>query len=360
MGSKLKKNVELLLANSNIKFVDNGNYSYSNQAMLSAFGEPSFSGIVTLTPKDYQLDNDHAISLIKLSQQISESELKALDKLLLSKIFKNNPYGMVDAVTLYFIHTGKGKLLVKHIIKVLTTYNQNNAYLRCLEIITESLKHRPDVTDKQTVEFILDYTSNYLNGKNSIGKDARGEYSTLYKEITKRVHALYVVVNEILVKAFVKQIDTAYNPELNVDEEKVVEQIEAIGFPLDLSEQLRHISDLIDRANDSMQYRDVMSAIRVFTERLYEQVAKVIEPTTKVDGKDAEEVAKLFKNKNLLSTDMAELLKAHRHFLSNDGIHRIKSRKEDSRIAKNITIELSLYIITRLRELQEKSTFPQA
>lgn len=353
MDSKLKKNVELLLTNSNIKFTGLGNYSYSNQAMLSAFGEPSFTGIVTLTPKDYQLDNDHASSLIKLSQQVSESELKALDKLLLSKIFKNNPDGMADAITLYFIHTGKGKLLMRHIIKVLTSYNQNSAYLRCLETITESLKHRPDITDKTTVEFILDYTSNYLNGKNRLGKEARGEYGTLYNEITKRVNALYVVVNEILVKAFVKQIDTAYNPELNVDEEKVIEQIQAIGFPLDLSEQLRHISDLIDKSNDPKQYRDVMSAIRVFTERFYEQVAKSIDNTTKVDGKDAESVAKLFKEKKLLSTDMAELLKAHRHFLSNDGTHRIKSRKEDARIAKNITIELSLYIITRLRELQD-------
>jgi len=220
--------------------------------------------------------------------------------------------------------------------------------------LAEAIKHRPDIFSTEIVERVLDYADDYISGKSEIGKHARGEYGSLYDEVTAIIKEVYYVANEVLVKDFAKQIDTAFNPELNVDEKRVIEEISYLGFPLDLTEQLRYITELLDNANDPKQYRTVMSAIRVFTERFYEQTAKAIDPASKVDGKEADKVAKLFKEKRLLSSDMADLLKAHRHFLSNDGTHRIKSRKEDARIAKNITIELSLYIATRLREVQDE------
>lgn len=355
MDSSLKKKIELLLINANIKFnVHASNYIYDNPEMETVFGAPSsIGGLITDTPQDWRLDNEHSQLLIKLSQQLSKKETDDLNTTLLSKIVKNNPEGMVDAVSFYFIHTNQADLLLDHISENLSDYNNNSAYLCSLDDLTEAMKYRPDIFGTATTEKILDYADDYLNGKSELGEKARGEYGSLYREITKAVRDLYTVANEILVKDFIKQVDTAFNPELNVDESRVIEEISDLGFPLDLTEQLKYISDLIDTANDPKQYRTVMSAIRVFTERLYEQVAKTLEPATKVDGKDAEKVAKFFNEKKLLSNDMADLLKAHRHFLSNDGTHRIKSRKEDARIAKNVTIELSLYIITRLRELQD-------
>ena len=354
MDTSLKKKIELLLVNANIKFNEYGsNYTYDNPEMETVFGAPSsVGGLIADSPEDWRLSNEHALLLIKLSQQLSKKETDGLNAILLSRIVKSNPQGMVDAVSSYFVHTNQAELLFDHVSKNLSTYNNNGAYLRCLEDLTEAMKHRPDIFGSDVTEKVLDYTDDYLNGKTKLGKEARGEYGSLYRDITSTVRDLYTVANEILVKDFAKQIDTAFNPELNVDESKVIEEISALGFPLDLTEQLRYISDLIDTANDPKQYRTVMSAIRVFTERLYEQVAKTLEPATKVDGKDADKVAKLFNEKKLLSNDMADLLKAHRHFLSNDGTHRIKSRKEDARIAKNVTIELALYVITRLRELQ--------
>ena len=355
MDAKLKKNVELLLVNANIKHTKNSsNYTLTDEAMETrgVFDDSSIHGIVDYNPEDWQLHNEHALILIKLSNQLSEKETTSLDSLLLSKIIKNSPAGVVDAITLYFIHSNKLGILLKHIKKTLTGYNNQGAVLETIDCLTQSMKHRPDIFGSDGVGKLSDYANDYMKSKSKLGKDA-DQYSSLYTGVTNALRGLYITTNEILTRKFARQIDTAFNPELNIDEEKVIEQIEAIGFPLDLSQSLSHISDLIEQANDPLRYRDVMSAIRVFTERFYEQVAKAIEPTTKTNGKDAGEVAKLFKSKKLLSTDMADLLKSHRHFLSNDGTHRIKSRKEDARIAKNMTIELALYIITRLRELQD-------
>ena len=356
MDEALKKKIELLLVNANMKFNEHSShYVYDNQSMIDAFGYPSsVGGLISDNPEDWKLANEHSELLIKLSQQLTKNEAKDLNNLLLSRINGDNPNGMVDAVTLYFVHTKQADLLLKHLAKKLKNYHDNTAYLRSFEVLADAIKHRPDIFSTEVVEQVLDYAEDYISGNSEIGKHARGEYGSLYDDITAVIKEVYFVANEVLVKDFAKQIDTAFNPELNVDEKKVIEEISYLGFPLDLTEQLRYITDLIDNANEPKQYRTVMSAIRVFTERFYEQTAKSLDPLSKIDGKDAEKVAKFFKEKRLLSTDMADLLKAHRHFLSNDGTHRLKSRKEDARIAKNITIELSLYIVTRLREVLDE------
>ncbi|QQS19991.1 hypothetical protein IPL85_00825 [Candidatus Saccharibacteria bacterium] len=354
MDDKLKKKIKLLLTNAAIKASDNkvSNYTLTEDAGRYPLDDSTIKGLIDDNPEDWQLNNQHSGLLIKLSQQLSARELKEFEQLLLSYIENNGSDGIVDAVTLYFVHTGNTGILLDHICKTLVGYNNNGACVKSILCIIQALRHRPDIFGSDITERLLDYADDYMQSRSKLGQDA-DEYSSLYTDVTKALRRLYITTNEMLTRDFARQIDTAFNPELNADEARVVEQIESIGFPLDLSESLRHISDLVEQANTPMKYRDCMSAIRAFTERFYEQVAKSIDPATKIDGKDAEKAAKFFKEKRLLSTDMADLLMSHRHFLSNDGTHRIKSRREDARIAKNMTIEISLYVITRLRELQE-------
>jgi hypothetical protein len=349
MDDKLKKKIKLLLTNAAIKASKNevSNYTLTEDAARYPLDDSSIHGPIDDNPEDWQLNNQHSELLIKLSQQLSGKELKEFEPLLLSYIEKNGSVGIVDTVTLYFVHTNNVGTLLDHIRKTLVGYNNNGACIESILCIVQAMKHHPDVFGSDVTERLLDYADDYMQSRSNLGQHA-DEYSSLYRDVT----SLYITANEILTRDFARQIDTAFNPELNVDEARVTEQIESIGFPLDLSESLRHISELVEQANTPMKYRDCMSAIRAFTERFYEQVAKSIDPATKIDGKDAEKAAKFFKEKGLLSTDMAGLLTSHRHFLSNDGTHRIKSRREDARIAKNMTIEISLYVITRLRELK--------
>lgn len=348
MDKKLKKKVDRLLLNTIAKTAEDAeNYRCIDQQR--AYSGARIYGIIDDTPEDWELANEHTAILIKLSQQLTAKELEELETQLLGNIKQNYKKQIVDSVALYFIHTGQIKKLVDHLKKIFTTYNNNEAFVFTVLVITESMRHRPDLFSEDQAEYVDEWISDTIYGDSKIAEEI-ARLRTLYDLPLQTLKQLEKVVNEILTQVFVKQIDTSFNPELNVDEEKVHEAIDELGINIDVSESLKHIANEIQDASTEHNYRDIMSAIRVYTERLYEQIAKKLDPQTKLDGKDSKEVAKFFQEQKLISTDVADLLKAHRHFLSNDGTHRIKSRKEDLRIAKNFTIELSLYLLTRLRE----------
>jgi pterin-4a-carbinolamine dehydratase len=348
MDEKLKKKINRLLLNTIVKTSEtSGNYECVNEER--AFGGTRVHGIIEDTPQDWELSNEHSKLLIKLSQQLSASELEGLEIQLLDNIKANYRKQIVDAAAYYFIHTGKLHKLVDHLKTIFTSYNDNAAFIYAVEAIGDAIRHRPDIFTEEQGEYIDDWIQDTLHGESKLTSDIQ-QLDTLYADPVHSLKRLKDVVNEALTQVFAKQIDTAFNPELNADEEKVHEAIDDLGLNLDLSDSLKHIANEIQSANTEHNYRDIMSAIRAYTERLYEQIAKKIDPKTKIDGKDSEKAAEYFKEQKLISGDVADLLKAHRHFLSNDGTHRIKSRKEDLRIAKNFTIELSLYLLTRLRE----------
>lgn len=350
MDDKLTKQVERLLLNAALKTDEKSRNYISTSASAAGYDNAEVPDLIADDPEDWELANEHADYLIKLSQQLTQKETQDLDSMLLSRIGDRFRKQIVDACTLYFVHSAKIDILIEHMRKSFTGYMNNEGLQRGIKCLRESMRHRPDLFSENITEQIYSWCEDCLYGDSKLAQDIK-EYRSLYSDMVKELTWLRNLANEILTKSFLLQIDSAFNPELNTDEQKVVEEIESLGLPLDLTESLRHIDSLIENANTPMKYRDAMSAIRAFTERFYEQIAKALDPKTKVDGKDSKVASKFFHEKKLLSQDMADLLVAHRHFLSNDGTHRIKSRKEDARIAKNITIELSLYIITRLREM---------
>lgn len=350
MNEKMLKKVKALLTNSLNTDERAPSYECVNQDR-GFRGNVQPSGVVEDNPEDFQLSNNHTLMLIKLSRQLSETELGALHETLYNYLTSNFKKQLAEATTLYFVHTGRIKELLDQLSKTLGTDGGNSAEFHCMAALARAMAYRPDLFSEANAEMILDWCDAYYNPDSKLGRGRR-EHPILYRQTDSYFEVVKNKANEIFTRHFARQIDNSFNPELNIDEEKVVEVIGLLGFPLDLSEQLRHIDELLSSANEPKKYRDAMSAIRVFTERLYEQIAKEIEPTTSINGKDSDKASKFFKENKLISHDMAELISAHRHFLSNDGAHRIKSRREDARIGKNMTIELSLYLLTRLREIK--------
>lgn len=348
MDKKLSKKVERLLVNTYVNASDvSDDYLCINPER--AYVDTSVNGIIDSNPEDWEFSNKHSKLLIKLSQQLSGSETNDLEAQLFDNIKEDYREEIVYAITYYFVHTGKVKQLVDHLESIFVSYSKNNAFISSVNALTNSIRHRPDLFSEEEYEYIDKWVEDTLYGDSKIAADI-GLHRSLYVKPVSALKMLRNILNEALTQVFAKQIDSAYNPELNVDEEKVHEAIDELGLNLDLSEALKHIAKEINTANTEHNYRDIMSSLRAYTERFYEQIAKKIDPNTKINGKDSEDAAKYFKEKKLISNDVADMLIAHRHFLSNDGAHRIKSRKEDLRIAKNFTIELSLYLLTRLRE----------
>lgn len=352
MDESLAKKIKILMSNV---LVDNneGSYTLTNQDRVVWDGEVVIN-VVEEHPEDWELGNKQAKLLVKLYQQLTASEQKAMLKLLYEYFEDNYKYELVQTAVLVFVHTDNIKSLFYRVVRNFNKYTQSG-YMYVIAALNDAVEHQPNLFPEDIIEGLYDWVNDYFDGKNKLGTDRR-EWPNLYANISLVATKLRDKCNVIISRNFAVQIESAFNPELNVDEKKVIEAIELIGFPLDLVESLKHIDELVQNANTPMKYRDTMSAIRVFTERLYEKIAKELHKGTKVDGKDSSKAAKLFREKKLISEDVASLMVSMRHFLSNDGVHRLKSRKEDSRIAKNITIELSLYLLTRLRELKD----PQA
>lgn len=348
MDEALRKKVKIMMSNT---VVDKSGsmYRYADVSAVLHGGEVSVEG-VTDEPDEWLLNNNQAEMLVKLYQQLSSAEQKDLLDQMKHYLASDYNKELIKTAVLVFVHTNNIDMLTEIIISDFKSYN-HHGYLYVVVALVGSIMHKPNLFSDAQLERLYDWVGDYYAGKNELG-DGRRNYSSLYSEITVAMDVLHNKCNILLTRSFSRQIESAFNPELNQDEQKVIESIEQIGFPLDLVESLRHINELVQNANKPMNYRDCMSAIRVFTERLYERIAKELEPETRVDGKDSEAAAKLFKKHKLISTDMAETIVAVRHFLSNDGTHRLKSRREDARIAKNMAIEISLYLITRLRELQ--------
>lgn len=353
MDDKLKKKIERLISNTYVKTHERKkNYKCINKNR--ALRDTDVDGVVEINPQDWQLDNLHAETFLKLAQQLDENTVKEMDAILLGYITSSYKKQIIDAITLYFVHSGKLSLLIEQLNNTFTSYNDNGSFKASLLTIGIAMRHRPDIFDEATAEQLYDWSDSYTTGKTAVSKNM-SEYPSLYSTERTLLRKINELANEILTNSFIKQIDQAFNPEINQDEETVKESMDELGLPIDLKESLKHVNQKLDSANTKFDYRDTMSALRAFTERLYEQVAKKIDGSSKIDGKDSEKAAKFFHESGLISGDISDLIKAHRHFLSNDGAHRLQSLKEDARIAKNMTIELALYLLTRLTDQNRKS-----
>lgn len=349
MDEVLEKKIRILMSNAAVdvcsmpyRHVDEDDYEFHGISAMHV-------STVTDNPSEWVLNNKQAELLVKLYQQLTKKEQTAMLEIMEGYIQSKYGKDYIATAVLTFVHSDNTETLVDMLISDFNSYNQNE-YLFAVAALISAITHKPNLFTESLANKIYDWIDEYYTGKNKLGDDMQVN-QILHTHITKRMGTLHDKCNIILTRSFAVQIESAFNPQLNQDEQKVIESIEQIGFPLDLVESLHHIDESVDGANKPMKYRDCMSSIRVFTERLYERIAKELDPDTKVDGKDSDKAAKLFKEHNLISTDMSALIVALRHYLSNDGTHRLKSRKEDARIAKNMTIELSLYLLTRLREL---------
>lgn len=348
MDERLSKKVKIIMSNSVVD-TSGAAYRYADASVILEGGNVRVEG-VTDEPEEWLLDNKQAELLTKLYQQLSSAEQDALLVLMERYLGSGYKKELVSTAVLVYVHSDNVERLADTIIANFGSYD-HQGYLYAVTALIVSVMHKPNLFPEPVIEKLYDWVEDYNAGRNELGADSR-DYPSLYGDVDAVTSLLHNKCNVILTRSFAIQIESAFNPELNQDEQRVIESIEQIGFPLDLVESLRHINDLVQNANKPMNYRDCMSAIRVFTERLYEKIAMELDPATKVDGKDSEGAARLFREHKLISADMADMITAARHFLSNDGTHRLKSRREDARIAKNMTIEISLYLITRLRELQ--------
>jgi len=349
MDEKIKKRIQILLSNAIVAPI-NDSYGRRSSTIedIVSIDEVKKAKVIE-KPEEWFMTNDHASTLIKLYRQLPRKDQVEMLELLKGFLINNSSYLIKIVVTLVLVNTDNANPLINTIVSNFRSYNQEGLKYSMLAL-ARTLKYQPHLFAEEDVEALHYWTEAYLNRKSEVGKDA-SRFHILYEDFERIIILIREKTVTILSRNFTNQIDLNFNPDINTDEVKIKDLFVEFGFPIDMVESLNHINDQLNNGDTPFKFKNTMDSIRAFTERLFEMVAKSINPDSKIDGKNSEAAVKYFREKGLIAEDMASLITSLRHFLSNNGVHRLKSRREDARIAKNLVVEISLYLITRLKEL---------
>ena len=185
---------------------------------------------------------------------------------------------------------------------------------------------------------------NYLQAER---EDIRG-CTILIKYISANIKLFKL---EILEKEY-----EGINLEINQDQEFLKATIREFRFNPALNESLDKISQHLHGAKDEFEFKASIDLIRAFLNELCVSIACEIERVTKI--KHSEVIKKMgaalayFNDKRIkfLSESEFEFLSKFNKFISDRGVHSLKSEKEYARIARNFVVEFGLFLVKRLEK----------
>lgn len=146
------------------------------------------------------------------------------------------------------------------------------------------------------------------------------------------------------------------NLEVNQDQGELQNLIKSLGFNPDLDEILNKINAKIYAAGDKFDQKECIDLIRSFFNELCVSIAHSVQaksqkPLASSIGRMGEAMAYL-RSKDIAFLDESEdaFFTKFNGFLSCKGVHVLKSEREYARIAKNMAIEIGLFLLERLEK----------
>lgn len=341
----IEQKINLILNNVYVGDSDNYVIARNQQRYINRSQDVEIE--IEPNPEDIDFVNKQVILLKKLFLSLSIPEKTYFKTILLERL--TNPPSIIGSIIFNtLIHIGSFDEAFRLITDSYKGYN-NKLELEQLKLLTFVLKNEWNVFSTSQIERIYNWFNDALDANNEIGRDSR-DYASLYKDHVQIWGKLFRQSNALLVEDLNSHLENGIDLEIDLDKEELAKGFKRFGFTNDLEDTLEKIDKKLAVAEDDFDHKNCIDLLRSFTERLYEQIAKRtrIAKWKSGDEKDSEKVANLFKESGLLSDDQAKLLASLRHFLSNEGSHRLKSKREDARLSRNMTIEFSLYLIRRL------------
>ncbi|MCG9479573.1 MAG: hypothetical protein K9H14_05105 [Actinomycetia bacterium] len=344
--------IDLIL--NNVYVEDSNNYIITGNHKRYIYADQGSEVNIEQYPEDFDFANKQVILLRKLFLNLSISDKTYFKNILLERLTKSN---FVIGPTIFntLIHIGSFDEAFNLIIDGYEDYN-NKLALKQFELLIHILKNEWNIFSTLQIERIYNWFNDALDANNKIGSKYR-KYPSLYEDHIKIWSKLFNQSNELLIKDLDSHLESGIDLEINLDKKELTKEFRRFSFPDDLEETLEKIDKKLTVARDDFDHKNCIDLLRSFTERLYEQIAKTININKwrSGDEKNSDKVATLFKESGLISDDQAKLLSSLRHFLSNKGSHRLKSKREDARLSRNMTIEFSLYLI-RLLEIKKSGS----
>lgn len=302
-------------------------------------------------PEDYKFINKQVILLKSQYIQLDNQDKKIFITYLLKhlKPDNNEQHGRLSFNTM--VHIGEFSQAFSYICKNFNGYKSQYFYSEIFSELSQIICYEWNIFKRNEIKKISSWIDKVDRRQNNIGKEFYS-YNNLFKEFSVVFFDVYKKLNSINYQNFEKEIFQGFNPEINEDKEKLIDDFKRYNFPNDLSQILEVIDQKISNASNGFDFKECMGHIRTFTERLYESIANSIDikDGKKMNSIDSEEVANFFIKKELISQDQGKILTSLQHFLSNLGVHRLKSKSEDARLSRNMAIEFSLYLMNKLKD----------
>ncbi|MGA2911479.1 MAG: hypothetical protein ABSE17_02475 [Candidatus Levyibacteriota bacterium] len=357
-ATDLEFKIRKILENSSIEPAKTNYLLVRNKQNYVARSDNNDEIIVEEDTSDFDFVNKQVILLRDLYNQLSEQQKEEFKNLLLEYLLPNRKYLASCTALDTLIHLGlflDALSVIKQNYQADYDSRANYHSILLLDEIMDILKHERQIFKPNEISELDSWVDDVVKRRNELGQTIY-DYSSLYENHVKVFDLLFKTINVIITKNLTNEIMSGYNPEINKDKLELEEEFKRYSFPNDLSATLNKVEQKLVNAADDFDYKDCMDLIRSFTERLYQMLALEIDSKDgkNLDEKDANRVAKFFIEHKLISQEQGDILISLRHFLSNLGVHRLKSKIEDARLSKNMTVEFSLYLMKRLIDVKSK------
>ena len=149
------------------------------------------------------------------------------------------------------------------------------------------------------------------------------------------------------------------NLEINQDQESLKATIREFGFNPVLNDSLDKITAKLNEAKDDQDFKSCIDLVRTFLNELCISIGLRIEQTTSI--KHSEAIKKMgqaltyFHDTRIkfLTEKEHEFLVKFNSFISDIGVHSLKSQWEYARIARNFVVEFGLFLVRRLQKYSD-------
>lgn len=348
-----KENIKLLLQNSFVQPSSNYEYVIDGKSFEISSWSTKDDDEVESDLTKIQFVNTQVNSIRKLFVELSPSD-KDECKDYLFGILRSRGSEIAPISLNALVHMGYFNEVFKYISDTFKDQSEKRHYVSLLNMLSEILTYEWRILTWEQIDDFYRWTEDVIEGRNLLGKESRN-FPHLYGSVTNKVNEIWRKLNIIKTLNLKNEIFEEFSQEITTDEASLKIEIKRNNFPDYLNQSLEKISIKISSANDNFDFKGCMDLIRAFSESLFSHISEMLdeEEGKKINGRDSEDVAKFFVKHNLISAEQGKLIIALRHFISNEGVHRLKSRPDDARLSRNMIIELGLYLLLRVRDFKK-------
>jgi hypothetical protein len=184
---------------------------------------------------------------------------------------------------------------------------------------------------------------------------AQNEYS-VFNWIRGKAEIVVKQMEEVLYLRLRDKLREQSNFEVNQDRERLIKEFSQLGYDPQIIDFLERAERDFSIASDDFDFKTSIDQTRsAFEVILYETSVKIagregVGITSKVaDPKRASQVREYLHKSGFFTSEFRDLVKSFYSVMSEDGTHSIAATKESARIARNICIEICLWVVRRLQ-----------